>query len=81
MGNIVCTFNLKYSVEPIQRLLESQVRKIIEIAFIAEGARLEVAFHPRNAQSTKALSTAGHLVWLSKDNNFYCLCLQMKAND
>jgi hypothetical protein len=53
--------------EPIERLLESQVREIIETTFIAARARFVAALHSPNTQLTKALSTAGHLVRLSKD--------------
>ena len=53
--------------ESIQRLLESFVREIIEAVFIAARARLVVVLHSLNALPTEALSTAGHLIRLSKD--------------
>jgi hypothetical protein len=65
----ITTFFLVNTVdfEAIQRLLESQVREVIEAVFIAARARLVATLHPLNAQPTEALSTACHLVRLSKD--------------
>ena len=53
--------------ESIERLLETQVREIIETTFIAARAWLVATLHPLNTQPTEALSTAGHLVRFSKD--------------
>jgi hypothetical protein len=69
----ITTFFLVNTVnfEPIQRLLKSQVREIIEITFIAARAWLIATLHPLNALPTEALSTACHLVRLSKDMEAY----------
>jgi hypothetical protein len=48
-------------LEPIEGLLETQVREIIEIAFIAARVRLVATLHSLNALPKEALSTAGHL--------------------
>jgi hypothetical protein len=53
--------------ESIEWLLKAFVGKIIEITFIAARAWLVATLHPLNALPTEALSTAGHLVRLSKD--------------
>jgi hypothetical protein len=65
----ITTFFLVNTVdfEPIQRLLETQIREIIEITFITARAWLVATLHSLNALPTEALSTAGHLVRLSKD--------------
>ena len=47
--------------------MKAFVGKIIKVVFIAARARLVATLHPLNALPTEALSTAGHLVRLSKD--------------
>ena len=64
-------------LESIEWLLKAFVGKVIEVVFItARALRLVAILHPLNTQPTEALSTAGHLIRLSKDmeaNGTLCL--------
>ena len=53
--------------EPIEWLLKSLVGKIIEVVFFAAWTILMFIFDLLNTLSTEALSTACHLIRLTKD--------------
>ena len=59
----VGTVNLK----PVQWLLKSLVRKVVEVVLLAARAGVILCFNSLNAHFTEAFATACHLIRLSND--------------